>query len=356
MSKSLGTSPDPLDLIAKYGADGLRFGIVSIAPQGRDIRFQGDRIGGRKNFCNKLWNACRFRQMSGEAGDNSSVKAIVAPSIRQSSTPTTTRSSTACSRRRAGEPLFLRSSSSAPRCRRSGFSGTTLRLVCGGLEVELLDPSTKGTCLAAGPRAAADAAAAAPFIPFITEELWHQLGYGKPGSFIEDVGGERPPDRDGVRLTASRSTAPLSPRWGKLKAFVSQVRTLKAEHSVASRRGREAHGHRRRSGVDRARRQPRQAARLAGAAEITRAQMSTARLRPSSRRSAPSSRPLGTVDVGAERSALTKELDQIAKHIAGTEARLKTRPSSAKPRPPCSKAPANNSRRSKASARSWSGC
>ena len=77
MSKSLGNSPDPLDLIDSYGADGLRFGIISIAPQGQDIRFQEDRIEGGKNFCNKLWNACRFRQMSGEAGDNSSLAAIV---------------------------------------------------------------------------------------------------------------------------------------------------------------------------------------------------------------------------------------------------------------------------------------
>ena len=40
MSKSLGNSPDPLDLIAKYGADGLRFGLMRIAPQGQDIRFR----------------------------------------------------------------------------------------------------------------------------------------------------------------------------------------------------------------------------------------------------------------------------------------------------------------------------
>ena len=78
MSKSLGNSPDPLDLIGKYGADGLRLGIVSIAPQGQDIRFQEDRIESGKNFCNKLWNACRFRQMSGPAGDNTSLDAILA--------------------------------------------------------------------------------------------------------------------------------------------------------------------------------------------------------------------------------------------------------------------------------------
>jgi len=77
MSKSLGNSPDPLDLIGRYGADGLRFGIISIAPQGQDIRFAEERIEFGKNFCNKLWNACRFRQMSGPAGDNASLNAIV---------------------------------------------------------------------------------------------------------------------------------------------------------------------------------------------------------------------------------------------------------------------------------------
>ena len=65
MSKSLGNSPDPLDLIAKFGADGLRFGICNIAPTGSDILFSEERIQIGRNFCNKLWNAVRFRQMSG---------------------------------------------------------------------------------------------------------------------------------------------------------------------------------------------------------------------------------------------------------------------------------------------------
>jgi valyl-tRNA synthetase len=66
MSKSLGNSPDPLDLIAKYGADGIRFGLMRIAPQGQDIRFDEKQVEEGRNFCNKLWNACRFRTMQGE--------------------------------------------------------------------------------------------------------------------------------------------------------------------------------------------------------------------------------------------------------------------------------------------------
>jgi len=65
MSKSLGNSPDPLDLISKYGADGLRFGLMRIAPHGQDIRFDEKQIEEGRNFANKLWNACRFRQLQG---------------------------------------------------------------------------------------------------------------------------------------------------------------------------------------------------------------------------------------------------------------------------------------------------
>src|SRR4030095_10922087 len=65
MSKSLGNSPDPLDLIAKYGADALRFGVMRSAPLGQDVIYNEDNVELGRNFCNKLWNACRFRQMQG---------------------------------------------------------------------------------------------------------------------------------------------------------------------------------------------------------------------------------------------------------------------------------------------------
>jgi valyl-tRNA synthetase len=66
MSKSLGNSPDPIDLMEKYGADGLRFGLLRIAPVGADVRFDEVQIEEGRNFANKLYNACRLRQMAGE--------------------------------------------------------------------------------------------------------------------------------------------------------------------------------------------------------------------------------------------------------------------------------------------------
>jgi valyl-tRNA synthetase len=65
MSKSLGNSPDPIDLMDRYGADGLRFGLMRIAPVGSDLRFDESSIEEGRNFANKLYNACRFRQMAG---------------------------------------------------------------------------------------------------------------------------------------------------------------------------------------------------------------------------------------------------------------------------------------------------
>jgi len=64
MSKSLGNSPDPLDLIQKYGADALRYGIMLIAPKGQDILFSEERLDVARNFMNKVWNASRFVLMN----------------------------------------------------------------------------------------------------------------------------------------------------------------------------------------------------------------------------------------------------------------------------------------------------
>lgn len=60
MSKSLGNSPDPLDLIDKFGADGVRMGLMLAAPAGNDIMYDDSLCEQGRNFCNKIWNAFRL--------------------------------------------------------------------------------------------------------------------------------------------------------------------------------------------------------------------------------------------------------------------------------------------------------
>jgi len=64
LSKSLGNSPDPLDLIERYGADGVRMVMMLITPEGKDVLFSEKRLETGRNFANKIWNASRFLLLS----------------------------------------------------------------------------------------------------------------------------------------------------------------------------------------------------------------------------------------------------------------------------------------------------
>jgi valyl-tRNA synthetase len=326
MSKSLGNSPDPLDLIEKYGADGLRFGIVSIAPQGQDIRFQEERIEGGKNFCNKLWNACRFRQMSGPAGDNSSLAAIVGrlePGKFDADDHAildrllaTTREINRC---------FYEFEFSAAA---QGLYGFFWNDFCDWyVEVsksKLQDPATKANCLAIQDLVLRQTLLLLhPFIPFITEELWQLLGYGPADGFLENA---RIENASQIATTSLARGLALDraavAAVEKLKEFVSRVRALKAEHNLASRRDAKlfvtvGEGDWSVIAANLSR-----LARMAGAAEISRREQVEG---------APAVvTPLGTVyldlantvDAAAERARLARELEQLQKHITGTEARL----------------------------------
>jgi valyl-tRNA synthetase len=64
MSKSLGNSPDPLDVIDQYGADAMRFTIAFLSPLGQDVLFSSEKCELGRNFANKIWNAGRFLLMN----------------------------------------------------------------------------------------------------------------------------------------------------------------------------------------------------------------------------------------------------------------------------------------------------
>lgn len=73
MSKSKGNVIDPLEFCDKYGADALRFTLVAMEAQGRDIKLDEKRVEGYRNFGTKLWNAARFCEMNGITGSDGSI-------------------------------------------------------------------------------------------------------------------------------------------------------------------------------------------------------------------------------------------------------------------------------------------
>jgi valyl-tRNA synthetase len=163
----------------------------------------------------------------------------------------------------------------------------------------------------------------APFAPFITEELWHLLGYGAEGTFLQDARIERATDLvERLGAVGVRIDAESSRRVETLKQVASLARQLKAEQSVAQKRDvtfLALMGDAEWSVVQAA---SGKLARLVGAAVIQ---------RTADKPAFPAVvTPLGTlfldtgirVDPAAEKTRLQKELEQISKHIAGTEARL----------------------------------
>ncbi len=64
MSKSLGNSPDPIEVIGTYGADALRFTVMFLAPEGQDVLYENEKCEIGRNFANKIWNAGRFLMMN----------------------------------------------------------------------------------------------------------------------------------------------------------------------------------------------------------------------------------------------------------------------------------------------------
>ena len=334
MSKSLGNSPNPLDLIEKYGADGLRFGIVSIAPQGQDIRFAEERIEAGKNFCNKLWNACRFRQMSGELGDNASNSPILARlNLAQFDADDHAILDRLLAVTREVDRCFgVFEFSAAAQAIYGFFWNDFCDWYVEVSKTKLLAAATKMNCLAIQDLVLRQTLLLLhPFIPFITEELWSRLGFGAGGTLLE--GKPRPgnarSENDasnfvtdllgaGVKLDRAAIAA-----VEKLKTFVSQARALKAEHGCAASR----------EVVLSYVASPAETSiivanhdklvRVIGAKEIKKVEV-----QPKGMPAVVT--PLGTlsvdltatVDVTAEKARLAKELDTLGKHIASTEARL----------------------------------
>ena len=177
MSKSLGNSPDPLDLIATYGADGVRMGMMLAAPAGNDIMYDDKLCETGRNFCNKIWNA--FRLVAGwESSD-----AVARPEVnvtaerwmRSRISATVAEVNDCFDKFRLNEALMA-----VYRLFRDDFSATYLEMVKPGYQ----QPVDVETLRVTNDFFDALLRMLHPFMPFITEELWQHLQDRRPGESI----------------------------------------------------------------------------------------------------------------------------------------------------------------------------
>ncbi len=219
MSKSLGNSPDLLDLISRFGADAVRFGILISSPAGNDLLFDEDSCNQGRLFCNKIWNALKLLRKWGEnplQGGNEAVPQDVFGVLWFES-----RLREASSQVKAQFDAFrisevLKNIYSLiwedfcswylewikPQ-RDQAMDALTLEAVSGHFEslLQLLHP----------------------FMPFLTEEVYHQLRAREPGDDLmvrESLPGLAEPDRD------------LLEEGQLAKAFITTVRDIRKSNNI----------------------------------------------------------------------------------------------------------------------------
>jgi valyl-tRNA synthetase len=220
MSKSKGNTVDPLGLIDQYGADALRFTLAAMESQGRDIKLDERRVEGYRNFATKLWNAARFAQANG-IGASKTIEApradlpvnrwIIAETIR------------------TVQALDL----AIADLRYDEAANTLYQFVWSRFcdwYLELIKPVLQQE----GEQGGAETRAVAgwvldqilvmlhPFMPFITEELWHAMGE-RPYDIIVAIWPR--PDARAIDPAAS-----MEIDW--VIRLVSEVRTARAELNV----------------------------------------------------------------------------------------------------------------------------
>ncbi len=218
MSKQLGNSPDPLELIADYGADGVRMGIMLSAPAGNDIFFDKKLCENGRNFCNKIWNA--FRLVKGwEVDDNaeqpeSSRKAVEWFESKLSEAVAEINDS--FEKFRISEALMT-----AYRLFRDEFSSWYL---------EMVKPDYQKPIDRAGYEATIrffDSLLRLlhPFMPFITEELWQHIGDRREGESIMYASMPQ----------ACTPDAEVLAEMETVKEIVNGVRGVRAQRNIPSR-------------------------------------------------------------------------------------------------------------------------
>lgn len=176
MSKQFGNSPDPLDLIATYGADGVRMGLMLAAPAGNDVFYDDKLVEQGRNFCNKIWNAFRLVKGWSVADKPQPDSARIAVDWFKSQLDVTLAEvSDLFGKFRLSEALMA-----IYRLFWDEFSSWYLEMV----KPAYGEPVDKATYEATLNYFDTLLRLLHPFMPFITEELWQHLQERKPGDSI----------------------------------------------------------------------------------------------------------------------------------------------------------------------------
>ena len=218
MSKQLGNSPDPLELIDEYGADGVRMGIILSAPAGNDIFFDKKLCENGRNFANKIWNA--FRLVKGWEVDRSlpqpEASKIAVEWFRSKLSQAVAEIDDSFSKFRISEALMT-----AYRLFRDEFSSWYLEMV----KPDYQKPIDGATLDATVEYFDALLRLLHPFMPFITEELWQHMGDRRPGESIMFATLPQALEADNSLLATMET----------VKEIVNGVRSVRAQRNIPQR-------------------------------------------------------------------------------------------------------------------------
>ena len=219
MSKSLGNSPDPLELIDKFGADGVRMGMMLSAPAGNDILFDEALCEQGRNFNNKIWNA--FRLVKGWQVDNLAQPETCKIAVRWFNAKL--KAVNADMQKQFKSYRISDALMTIYKLFWDEFSSWYLEMI----KPEYGCPIDKSTYEATLSFFDTLLKMLHPFMPFITEELWHHLYERKAGDSIMSV--ELNID------TPKQEDAKIEEDIEKVKQIISGVRMVRNQKNIASK-------------------------------------------------------------------------------------------------------------------------
>lgn len=234
MSKSLGNSPDPIDLMEKYGADGLRFGLMRTAPIGADLRFDEAQVEEGRNFANKIYNACRFRRMAG-----SDSKADFKPSACETLRPYHLDILAKCDQLAKNQESaytdyrFNEIGQQLYDFLWSEFCDKFLEAVKGDLRDDASESQRETTLGVFDSVMLRYLQLLHPYMPHLTEELSLRMGYIKEGQFVME---QELPVSDFLDGVDVRKISEGCEQAAAVYKTAAQLRNLKAEYRLAARK------------------------------------------------------------------------------------------------------------------------